>query len=187
MITKSFFEFANAKTYVFGDSVLCLESISDQLVEAWKNKIKWYFENRHLKDLNRIDGEPMEFEWKIFTRFTTLGILEEIQKYMTELQCESEQFKDRIIYMSMYNDIVWRERGNTEMCEKIQLQLRTMLADSRSEVGHFWLPGSEKKWCGTYSDKPDGDWDRTDGQMMLNLAESSHPIFRATSALERGE
>ena len=47
--------------------------------------------------------------------------------------------------------------------------------------------GSEKKGYGTYSDKPDGDWDTTAERMMLDFAESSHPIFRATSALERGE
>ena len=33
----------------------------------------------------------MEFEWKIFQGFTTLGIIEETQKLMTELQCELEQ------------------------------------------------------------------------------------------------
>ena len=38
-----------------------------------------------------------------------------------------------------------------------------------------------------YSDKPDGYWDRTAQRMMLNFAESSHPIFRATGDLERGE
>ena len=48
---------------------------------------------------------------------TTLGILEEIQKMMTELQCEPEQFKGRIIFMSMYSYIVWGERGDTEKCE----------------------------------------------------------------------
>ena len=48
--------------------------------------------------------------------FTTLGILEETQKMMTELQCEPEQFKGMIIFMSMYNDIVWGGRGNTEKC-----------------------------------------------------------------------
>ena len=49
---------------------------------------------------------------EIFTGFTTLGVLEEIQ--ISESQCELEQFKGRIIFMSMFNDIVWRERGNTE-------------------------------------------------------------------------
>ena len=41
-------------------------------------------------------------------------------------------------------------------------------------------PGSEKKWYRTYSGKPDGDWDKTAEQMMLNFAESGHSIFRAT-------
>ena len=48
--------------------------------EAWKEKIKWYFDSDHLKKVSRIDGEPMEFEWKIFPGFTTCSHLEEIQK-----------------------------------------------------------------------------------------------------------
>ena len=67
------FEITNARTHVFADSVLCLGSISDQPVEAWKTKIKWYSENRYLKDLNRIDGEPMEFGWKIIPRIYFIG------------------------------------------------------------------------------------------------------------------
>ena len=31
------------------------------------------------------------------------------------------------------------------------------------------------------------NWDKTAEQMMLNFAKSGHPIFLATSALERGE
>ena len=75
-------EITNAKTFVCAESVLCLGSISDQPVEAWKNKIKWYLENLYLKDLNRNDGPS--------PGFTTLGILEEIQKFVTELHCELE-------------------------------------------------------------------------------------------------
>ena len=47
-----------------------------------------------------------------FSGFTTLGVLEEIQ--ISESQCELEHFKGKIIFMSMFNDIVWRERGNIE-------------------------------------------------------------------------
>ena len=68
------------KTYVFADSVLCLGGISTEPVQAWEKKIKWYLETRYLKELNRIDGEPMEFEWKIFPGFTTLDLLEKIKK-----------------------------------------------------------------------------------------------------------
>ena len=48
----------------------------------------------------------MELDWKI-SPSTTLGILDEVQKMMTESKCEPEQFKRRIIVMSMYNDINW--------------------------------------------------------------------------------
>ena len=54
-------------------------------------------------------------------------------------------------------------------------------------LAQFLGIGSEKKWYGTHSEKTDGKWDKTAEQMMLNFAESGHPIFLATSALERGE
>ena len=56
-----------------------------------------------------------------------------------------------------------------------------MLEDSRKDIG------SEKKWYGTHVSKPDGEWDKTVEAIMLNIAESGHPTFRATSALERGD
>ena len=46
--------------------------------------------------------------------------------------------------------------------------------------------GSEKKWYGTYSDKPDGVWDKN-AEMMIEFSETAHPVFRASSALERVE
>ena len=108
--------------------------MSDQPVEAWKNKIEWYLGNRYLKDLCRIDGEPMEFEWNKFSGFTTLGILEEIQQFLTVLQCEPEQFKDRIIFMTMHNDIARKQKN----VRRNLLWLRILLLDFRSDVGHFW-------------------------------------------------
>ena len=57
---------------------------------------------------------PSEFEWKIFPGITALGLLEKIQKLMTDPQCETEQFNDRIIFVSMYNDIAWREKKETQ-------------------------------------------------------------------------
>ena len=74
---------------------------------AWMNEIKkWYSQNNHFKEINRIDGMQTEFEWKIFPGFTTLGLLEKIHDLMKDLQCGLEQFNDRIIFMSLYNDIV---------------------------------------------------------------------------------
>ena len=62
------------------------------------------------------------------------------------------------------------------------------MADTQNlHLAHFLGLGSEKKWYGTHSEKPDGKWDKTAEKMMLNFAQSGHRIFRATSALERGE
>ena len=52
-----------------------LGRMGDDPDKSWKNKIQWYSENNFFSELNRIDGKPMEFEWKIFPGFTTAGIL----------------------------------------------------------------------------------------------------------------
>ena len=82
-------QITNAKAYV-GD-----------LITTWKTKIKWYSENNHFKDMDRIDGMPTEFGWKISPGVTTLGLLEKIQSLMKDRQCKLEDFNDRIIFMSM--------------------------------------------------------------------------------------
>ena len=54
-----------SQTYLFADLVLCLKNISPEPVQGWKYKIKWFLETRYLNEVDRIDGEPMELEWKI--------------------------------------------------------------------------------------------------------------------------
>ena len=56
------------------------------------DKVIWYLQNNHFKELNRIDGTQTEFDWKIFPGFATLGILEEIRKLMKNIQCEPGHF-----------------------------------------------------------------------------------------------
>ena len=181
-------EITNANTYVFADSVLCLGGISIEPVQAWENKIKWYLEARYLKELNRIDGEPMEFEWKISQDSQHWECLKRFTFFMTELHCELEQFKGRTILMSMYNDIVWREQGNTEKCVTSS---RPAADNARKFLPGHWSfsgPGSDKKWYETYHDKWNREWEKTAEVLMLCVhSESCHPIFRATSAPGRGE
>ena len=52
----------------------------------------------------------------MFPGFTTFGLLEQNQEFMKERQCDPEQFEGRIIFMSMFNDIIWREEENVEKC-----------------------------------------------------------------------
>ena len=181
LLCSKAYQITNAKADVFSDSALCVGKMT------WKRKIHWYSENNHFKDMNRMDGMPTKFEWKILPGITTLGILEKIQSLTRDLQCEPEHFKDRIIFMSMYNDIAWGGQGNTERCE---YHSQTVAEYARKcPRGHrsFLGLGSEKKWYGTYTDKPVGSWDRMAEDMMLNFSDSGHPMFRASSAFESGE
>ena len=103
------------------------------------------------------------FEWTLFPGHTTLQLLREILRMMTENRTQPEQFEDRIICMSMYND-------------------------KRFPKGHWSLlgPGNEEQWYGTHTHKPNCSWNGSAEMMMLHLRVSGHPIFRATSALDRG-
>ena len=61
--------------YVFSDSVLCLGKIHEnpQSNTAWEDRLAWFKSSPEYRDLDRIDGEPMEFEWNIFPGFNTLS------------------------------------------------------------------------------------------------------------------
>ena len=135
-------------------------------------KLKGLSENDHVKGMNRIDGMPTEFEWKInFTGITVLGSLEKIESLMRDLQCEREHFKDKIIFMSMFDDIVWDAQGIKEQCEYQSQIVANYAYEFRRGHWSFLEPGSEKKWYGTYTDKPDGSWDQTAENMMANFSE----------------
>ena len=53
------------KVYVFSDSVLCLGKMNEnpQSNMAWEDRLTWFKSSLEYRTLDRIDGEPMEFEW----------------------------------------------------------------------------------------------------------------------------
>ena len=61
-------------------------------------------------------------------------------------------------------------------------KLRIMLADFLAVIGQSW----SGHWSSLGPGEPDGVWDKTAGDKMLEVAETAHPIFRASSTLERG-
>ena len=42
--------------------------------------------------------------------------IKEIQDRITVSQTSSEEFEDRIIFMSIFNDIDWTKKGNYDEC-----------------------------------------------------------------------
>ena len=53
---------------------------------------------------------------KIFPGRTTAKLLPEVQKFVDdELDIQLQNFEDRIIFMSMYNDIDWTRKDNSNL------------------------------------------------------------------------
>ena len=51
-------------------------------------------------------------------------------------------------------------------------------------ISRSWF---REKWYSISEDSPQGEWDNMAEKMMVTLAESGHPVFRATSPLSRGQ
>ena len=70
------------KVYVFSDSVLCLGKMDEnpQSNIAWEDRLTWFKDSPQHRTMDRIDGEPIEFEWNIFPGFTTLQALQQKSK-----------------------------------------------------------------------------------------------------------
>ena len=119
-VHDSKFKLLTAKMYASSDSVLSLCEKCQPYPEstpAWKSEIDWSRDTNPRRELDSIDGEPVVFEWKIFPGHTTLEFVQEIQKFMKEeLKRTPQDFKHRIIFMSIYNDIEWTRKDHREVC-----------------------------------------------------------------------
>ena len=121
-----------------------------------------------------------------FTGFNTLQLCNKVEEFISKMSKEPQEFKGRIIFLSMFKDIPWRSQDNEQECE-LNANLVSMYARRFSPGRWSFLgPGSEKKLYSTYDSKPQGEWDRVAELMIIKFSESGHPVFRATSPLSRG-
>ena len=103
---------SHAKVYVLSDSVLCLGKVNQNTISntVWEEKLSWFKDSSQYRTLDTTDGEPLEFESNIFPGFTALQLVDEVQKFRNKMGDPPEQFKGRIIFTSMFNDISWRTK-----------------------------------------------------------------------------
>ena len=88
-----------------------------------------------------------------------------------KLKCELEHFLGLVIFMSMYNDIVWGKKGNREIGVANSLIGAEYVEILRKDIGRFL--GLDQSAC-----KPYGEWDRVADIMLINFSESGRPVFR---------
>ena len=66
---------------------------------------QWFKSISARTNFNRIDTEPLEFEWNIFEGFNTLQLSGKVNDLLSDLGEAPEIFTRRILFMSMFNDI----------------------------------------------------------------------------------
>ena len=76
------------KVYVFSDSLLCLGKMFEnpESNDEWEQGLGWIKSFQTYRNFDRIDGEPMEFEWNIFPGFNTLQLNEEVKSFTVQIR-----------------------------------------------------------------------------------------------------
>ena len=115
-----------------------------------------------------------------------MQLCNKVQKFMSKMSEKPEEFTGLIIFMSMFHDILWRSQDNERECEFNTDLVSTYARRFPAGRWSFLGPASEKKWYSSCVDRPQGEWNRVAGLMMVRFGESGHPVFRATSPLSRG-
>ena len=102
----------------------------------------------------------MEFEWNISQGFITLELVREVQKFMNKMR-DPAQFQGRIIFISMFNDVMWGIKDNETEC--VANSTLVSFFAKRFPAGHwsFLGLGSETKWYSTHNERPQGEWTKS--------------------------
>ena len=96
----------------YADSVLCLGQMNDskEATARWEGQVEGLKMYPSHQEAVGINGEAIELEGIIVPGFSSLAILQEIQEDLARKNIKPEEFKDRIILMSTFNDIDWSKK-----------------------------------------------------------------------------
>ena len=168
--------------------MLCLGKIFEnpESNQAWEQRLGWIKSSQNDRSFDRIDGEPMEFEWNIFPGFNSLQLSEEVKRLLLRLDETPENFTGGSyscrcsttspVDQEATKKNVW-QMPNSYLCTR---------EDLGKDNGHLLV--LVLKRSGTLLVKTGHkEWDNIAERMLVEFAESGCPIFRATSPLSRGQ
>ena len=128
---------SHAKVYVFSNSVLCLGKVNQnpRSNTVWEQQLDWFKSSSEFRTLDTIDGEPMEFEWNIFPGFTSLQLVQEVQKFMNKMGEPSSIPRTYHLHVDG-NDIIWRYEDNESECIANSKMCLYSQKDFQQDIGH---------------------------------------------------
>ena len=135
-----------------------------EAIDLWKEKIEWFTATSQFRELDRIDGEPIEFEWQYFPRIHNFAD----SRWNSENDGRNAMWTWTSSYqctMTLYG-----ETKKTKNCVlRAPWWWQNKQKGSRMGIGYSSDLLSEKKWCGSNTCKPNWEWDDVAEQMMLNF------------------
>ena len=139
---------SHAQVYVFSDSVLCLAKWTRTHSQTLHGRKDWRGSKVHQN--TELWTQSMENRWNssgIFPGSTTLELVREVHKFMNKLG-DPEQFQGRIIFMSMFNDIIWwnKESSSTRRITSRRIWCDRNLETERWSSEQMWGGGNKKRF-----------------------------------------
>ena len=103
------------------------------------------------RELQGLDGDPIDFEWKIFPGAKALDILHKIQADLQGKNITPEKFSDRIIFKAMFNEVVLEKRDNEDSSAITSRKIKERASNFND--GHLASlgPEEENKWYQGYA------------------------------------
>ena len=129
---------------------LCVRQMNEskEAITGWEGHVEKFKMYPSYKEPLGLGGEAIEVEWNIFSGFSSLLILQEIQQVLKRKSIEPEKLTDRIIFMSLFNGIDWTKKANDEIlcfgCRNSQ-GLRDEILARTLDVSGSWI-GREVVW-----------------------------------------
>ena len=136
----------------------------EDAIKKWNDQVSTLKMCHTFRELQGLDGEPIDFEWKIFPGATALDLLHEIQADLQGKHVTPENFSDRKIFMSMLTTLSWKRE---EMKILVLLfQRRSKSTPQKSTMDILGTRRRKTSWYQGYATNYDGQWNLRASQMV---------------------
>ena len=173
-------KWTKARVYVHSDSVLCLgkQHGPEDAMRRWSDQVSTLKMCYTFRELRGLGGDPTELQWKIFPGAKALDILHKSQADLQGKNITPEKISDRIIFISMFNDVELERKDNEYCCALTSKKIKEYASNFHDGHLAFLGRGEESKWYQGYAADYGGKWDLRASQMWRILRSQDIPFSR---------